>query len=104
MHRQRSLNNEQFDHPIKDGSLALNMVVERHRLNPKRRSELAHTKAFQPLLINQVQGCFQYSLPCEWLTRSRHDLQPSYTYNVSLQRKYRTEKEGCQEFLFGISW
>src|SRR5258708_1210542 len=76
------------------------MVVERHRLDPKRCSELAHTKTFQPLLINQAQGYFQHSLPCERLTRFRHDPRPPYTYIVSLQCKYKAEKEGYQEIHF----
>src|SRR5258708_31485243 len=100
LQRQRSLNDEQFNHPIKDGSLIRNMVVERHCLDTKQSSKLAHTKAFQPLLIKQAQGCFQHPLPGEWLTRFRHDPRPLYTYNVSLQRKYKAKKEGCQALFF----
>src|SRR5215472_15106065 len=76
------------------------MVVERHRLDPKRSSELAHTKTFQPLLINQAQGCFQHPLPCERFTRFHHNPCPLNTYIVSLQRKYKAEKEGCQAIRF----
>src|SRR5262250_2308597 len=93
--RQRCLNDEQFDDPIKYGLLTLHMVVQRHRLDPKQSSELAHTETFQPLLIKQAQGCFQHPLPCERLTRFRHDPCPLYTYTVSLRCKYRSENEGC---------
>jgi hypothetical protein len=53
LRRYLQLTKQHLDHPIQQSALVRDMVVERHRLDPKLTPKLPHTESLQSLPIHK---------------------------------------------------
>src|SRR5215210_5490896 len=76
--RHLQLTEQDLDHPVKQGALVGNVVVERHRLNPKLTPKLPHRECLQPLPVRKPYRSLEYPPPAQRSPlHNRHQKPPS---------------------------
>src|ERR671937_2440707 len=63
--RESDLAKNQIDHAVNDFTLVAHMAVERHRLDAKFLSELAHAERLDAVLISTLESDAQHSLAAQ---------------------------------------
>jgi len=66
---QVDLGEDEVDHPVEQGLLAGDVVVQRHRLDPERLPELAHAERLEARLVGECDGASHHLLPADPLAR-----------------------------------
>ena len=61
--RQLDLAEDEVDDAVQDPLLVGEVVVERHRLDAERLTELAHAERLEPALIGELQRGLEHPLP-----------------------------------------
>ena len=61
--RQVDLAEDEIHDAVQDPLLVGEVVVERHRLDAERLTELAHAERLEPALIGELQGGLEHALP-----------------------------------------
>src|SRR5215208_963899 len=88
LRRYLQLTKQDFDHPIQQSAFVRDVVVERHRLDPKLTPKLPHTESLQPLPIHKPNRRLYYPPPAQWPPLcNRHEylplLIPLTAYSIS---------------------
>src|SRR5215211_3178222 len=88
LRRYLQLTKQDLDHPIQQSALIRDVVVERHRLDPKLTPELPHRESLQPLPIHKPYRRLQNPPPAQRPPLyNRHQRPPSARTLDSLQHK-----------------